>query len=348
MTEHTQASLQQLAIHYTGNKTNGEPLVLANESMVLPDMRYRELLLGFCLDSFGSSPYYSFTSTTGDVTLNPVFQFTRAIFNNSNSFFENSRNLATHLYEVSVHPQIKPGDLFIVYISSIEIDSIVTDAIGIYKSETRQPFLKVSAAEGKFSLKFDDGISLEKVDKGCLIFNTDEKKGYKIMSVDKVSRNNNAQYWNDLFLMLKPADTGFNHTSEVMSLTKDFITKAYPREFEVSRTDQIDLLNRSVSYFKTHDTYEKKSFEEEVLFHPEMIESFRNFNDQYSTKNEVDIADHFSISAPAVNRHARIFKSVLKLDRNFHIYIHGDRDLIEKGTDSNGRKYYKIYYEEEN
>jgi hypothetical protein len=62
----------------------------------------------------------------------------------------------------------------------------------------------------------------------------------------------------------------------------------------------------------------------------------------------VDIADHFSISAPAVNRHARIFKSVLKLDRNFHIYIHGDRDLIEKGTDSNGRKYYKIYYEEEN
>ncbi|NCI48235.1 nucleoid-associated protein [Sediminibacterium soli] len=347
MSDHSRAALQQLAVHYTGNKTNGESLVLSNEAIELPDVTSRELLLGFCLDSFKSAPYCSFTSTTGDRELNPLFQFAKAIFGNRDSFFENSRKIATHLYEVSVHPQIKPGDLFITYLSSLEIDGIVTDAIGIYKSENRQPFLKVAAASGRFELKFDDGISLEKVDKGCLIFNTDEQKGYKIMSIDKVSKTGSAQYWNDLFLMLKPADTGFNHTSEIMSITRDFITKAYPKEFEVSRTDQIDLLNRSVSYFRTHDTYEKKSFEEEVLHHPEMIESFRNFNDQHSVKNEMDIADNFSISSQAVNKQARIFKSVLKLDRNFHIYIHGDRNLIEKGEDSGGRKYYKIYYEEE-
>ena len=43
----------------------------------------------------------------------------------------------------------------------------------------------------------------------------------------------------------------------------------------------------------------------------------------------------------------RVYKSVLKLDRNFHIYIHGNTDLIEKGIDDDGRKYYKIYYQEE-
>jgi len=38
---------------------------------------------------------------------------------------------------------------------------------------------------------------------------------------------------------------------------------------------------------------------------------------------------------------------VLKLDKNFHIYIHGDRNLIEQGEEPDGRKFYKIYYEEE-
>ncbi|MCB0771369.1 MAG: nucleoid-associated protein, partial [Flavobacteriales bacterium] len=62
---------------------------------------------------------------------------------------------------------------------------------------------------------------------------------------------------------------------------------------------------------------------------------------------EVDIQDNFEISAQAVKRQARIFKSVLKLDKNFHIYIHGDRNKIEHGVDESGRKFYKIYYEQE-
>jgi hypothetical protein len=48
-----------------------------------------------------------------------------------------------------------------------------------------------------------------------------------------------------------------------------------------------------------------------------------------------------------VKKQARVFKNILKLDKNFDIYIHGNRELIEKGIDENGRKYYKIYYEEE-
>ncbi|MBK6777842.1 MAG: hypothetical protein IPG74_19090 [Flavobacteriales bacterium] len=48
-----------------------------------------------------------------------------------------------------------------------------------------------------------------------------------------------------------------------------------------------------------------------------------------------------------MKRQARIFKSVLKLDKNFHIYIHGDRNRIEQGVDEQGRKFYKIYYDKE-
>jgi hypothetical protein len=59
------------------------------------------------------------------------------------------------------------------------------------------------------------------------------------------------------------------------------------------------------------------------------------------------VADSFEISTQAVKKQARIFKSVLKLDKNFHIYIHGNRDMIEQGVEKDGRKYYKIYFENE-
>ena len=64
-------------------------------------------------------------------------------------------------------------------------------------------------------------------------------------------------------------------------------------------------------------------------------------------KNEIVFPDTFNISPEAVKKQVKSFKSVLKLDKNFHIYIHGNKDLIEKGIDENGKKFYKIYYDKE-
>ena len=64
--------------------------------------------------------------------------------------------------------------------------------------------------------------------------------------------------------------------------------------------------------------------------------------------HEAQIDNQFDISAPAVSTQNRFFKSVLKLDKNFHVYIHGDRSKIERGMEADGRKFYKIYYREEN
>ena len=79
-----------------------------------------------------------------------------------------------------------------------------------------------------------------------------------------------------------------------------------------------------------------------------MIEAFDKFGKTYKETSNRAFDDQFEISSHAVKRQARVFKSVLKLDKNFHIYIHGDRDRIEQGVDERtGRKYYKIYYDQE-
>ena len=57
--------------------------------------------------------------------------------------------------------------------------------------------------------------------------------------------------------------------------------------------------------------------------------------------------DAFEISDYAVKKQSRVFKSIIKLDKNFHIYVHGDKNKIEKGTDHEGRKYYILYYDDE-
>lgn len=48
---------------------------------------------------------------------------------------------------------------------------------------------------------------------------------------------------------------------------------------------------------------------------------------------------------PVVDKLPCFKKCVIKLDKNFHVYIHGDRNLIENGADDRG-KFVKIYYNE--
>jgi hypothetical protein len=107
------------------------------------------------------------------------------------------------------------------------------------------------------------------------------------------------------------------------------------------------LLNRSVEHFRKNENFDKNSFEQEVFQNNEVIKSFQNFDSKYRKENEINIANDFLISSQAVKKQARVFKSVLKLDKNFHIYIHGNNELIKQGVDSDGRKYYKIYSETE-
>ena len=125
-------------------------------------------------------------------------------------------------------------------------------------------------------------------------------------------------------------------------------TNDYADKFEVNKTDQIDLLNRSAEYFKTKEQFSLQEFTEEVIHHPEVVETFVAFKKNYESSRQFELGDDFEINLSAVKKQAKVFKSVLKLDKNFHIYIHGRRDLIEKGYDElSGKQYYKLYFEEE-
>jgi hypothetical protein len=347
MIDYTATKIERVSVHTVGNKTNGENLRLSHDLLDTSDPAVKALLSAFFLKPFENPEFYTFSFTNDDFTLNPIYNFASKIFDDARSSHRHSVSIAKHLYELSSHPQIKSGDLFVAYFTGISAAGELTDAIGIFKSETRQAFLKLESSSDEFTIRTDEGINIEKLDKGCLIFNTDRDSGFKVCIVDKSNKSTEAQYWRDSFLQIKPCSDDYHHTKEFMNIAKSFVTKQLTEEFEVSRADQIDLLNRSVEYFKAHETFDKSDFEKTVFQDGGVIKSFRHFDEAYRQDRNLELDDRFEISSHAVKKQARVFKSVLKLDKNFHIYIHGDRELIEQGVDPDGRKYYKLYFQHE-
>lgn len=341
-----QAELQKLITHHIGNKFRDEKFHLSSE-LTSFSKDTRDFLLKYFLLPIRIEEVYSFTHPI-NLDLNVIFSVVSSIFSNQNKFISSSKNIGKLLYEVSMHPKIKEGELNVAYFSNVVLDGKVVEAIGIFKSETDVPFLKMKNQQTKFNINHDYGFEIKGIDKGCIVFNSDQQTGYKVLLIDNSNKTAGAQYWKDDFLKVKPIATEFYQTNEFLGIAKQFVTKQLSEEFEVTKADQIDLLNRSVEYFKRHDSFEKGEFEKEVLQDPRIIKSFQNFDSTYRNENDLELTDNFDISPQAVKKQARIFKSVLKLDMNFHIYIHGDKDLIERGFDQEkGMNFYKVYFRDE-
>lgn len=127
---------------------------------------------------------------------------------------------------------------------------------------------------------------------------------------------------------------------------RDFVKKQLPQEYEVTPIDVADLLNKGLVYFKENEVYNAEEFSKEVFKDDDLKESFENYLSDYEQAFQICISEEFGINPTAVKKSQRHFKSVVKLDKNFHIYIHGDRKKIEQSEDNKGR-FYKIYYTNE-
>lgn len=341
----TQANLIQLITHHVGNKQRNEGIILSAAPTEINDDSL-DYLLAYFLQTIKVEEFYSFSHSV-QLEMNEVYTTVADLFANPKKFVEHSQNIAKLLYEQSTHPKIKEGELNIALFNNMVLDNQTFEAIGIFKSETDAAFIKMKSSEKHFTITHDMGFELKGIDKGCLIFNTGIENGYRLLIIDAANKSAEAQYWKDDFLKIKPINDEFHQTNQFMGIAKNFVTKQIAQEFDVSKADRIDLLNRSVAYFKTHDNFDKAEFEEEVFKDKNLIKSFRDFDNNYRETNAIELDDSFEISPQAVKKQARIFKSVLKLDKNFHVYIHGDRSLIQQGVENDGRKYYKIYFEQE-
>ncbi|MCH5717888.1 nucleoid-associated protein [Niabella hibiscisoli] len=250
------SSITHIAVHNVGNESEGEYLTLSKKELVL-DPEVKDLLIKYFLTPFKSEEYFHFFSEA-HISNNDVWKSVCSIFDNPEQTLLQSKQLAQHLYNLGNHPNVKGGELYVVYFREGLLNGETVDAIGIFKSEQKEPFLKVLPVEDAFEVESEEGININKLDKGCMIYNTDRENGFIVSVVDTKSKSAEARYWTDNFLRIQQRQDQYFNTQSTMALYKTYVTDHLPEQYNVTKADQADMLNRSLAFLKRSSILTRK------------------------------------------------------------------------------------------
>lgn len=342
-----EASLRSLSVHRVGNKLQDEYYVLSEEQTQL-NADHSSLLMHYFLTPFQKVNEVYNLHHASDLSLNQIYKYSKLAFMSwEPDFHWITQRITEYLYEVSNHPKIKAGELYVAFFENVQIEGQLLPAVGIFKSELKETYLTVSPKEEGFELNFEpNAINIDSLDKGCLVFNTGMDTGFKVVCIDQNKKD--ASYWKDEFLGLQVVNNEFHQTFNMLSICKAFITDKLDEDFDISQAEKADILNKSVKYFKEKESFDMEEFSQEVLNNEDAISSFKNYKSIYDEEFDLQTPDSFDISSAAVKKKASSFKPVIKLDRNFEIHIHGSKELIERGFDGDkSMNFYKVYFKEE-
>ncbi|MDL2252241.1 nucleoid-associated protein, partial [Odoribacter sp. OttesenSCG-928-J03] len=135
--------LNKVVIHRVGNKYAGEQLELSRECFLSDDEDTVKILKEYFLSSFKREAFYHFMPYEDELLNNPTYSAVSGVFDEHTAFYSESVKIAEHLFEQSNRPDVKPGELYMVHFSDVNTDEGACDAIGIFKSENKDTFLKI-------------------------------------------------------------------------------------------------------------------------------------------------------------------------------------------------------------
>ncbi len=349
MIEFSESNLLSVIAHFVGNQSREEGVTVSNETIPLSEELTDALYRYFTKPFEKQTEDYRFHNEV-DLNQNVVFSTVSQIFDQPEQIIPLSEQLLHHLYEQSLHPHIKPGELYVAYFTDVILEGEITDAIGIFKSEQKDTFLLVNGSYQNLSLEPKRGINIKKLDKGCLIFNTEKELGYRLLSVD--SNNYDAQYWKEDFLQIKPNTNEAYQTKQAISLVKEF-TQDIVAQIE-DKKEQAVLMDRAVKYFEEEEHFKADEFEEKVLVKPAYKDEFKDYQKVFSEKNNVEpITEEFEIAKPTVKKEKKKLAGLIKLDTNIQIKMDFNSPesadkFIERGYDEHKQMhYYTIYFNHE-
>lgn len=341
------AHVETLSIHRVGNKSRNEAYFLSNEPYRLND-EIAPLLKEYFFKPFREKEenYYQFAHDV-DLEFNEMYNFVSEVFNapSTENMHEISQKITKHLFEQSNHPHIKNGEVYVTYLTNVSIDNNVVDAIGVFKSEIKTDFLQFQENGSNLEMILQQGINLNKLDKGCIIFNYKKEEGYKILTID--SNKYDARYWLEHFLSVDIFQDEAFMTKKYLKFCQDFAKEVVlPAE---DKKEEVMFMNRSVNYFAKNDEFEETNFLNEVIDNPDLISEFKNYKVDKGEKYSIEDTTSFPIANNAVSDVRKKIKNVINLDTNIQIkldFINPESadKFVEKGWDEEKQMYYYLVY----
>lgn len=345
--DYSQADIRHFIIHTHGLPDHENEMVLSKNTIPVNDESLKNLLLHFFIHPFKNQAFFYY-SETSRIAGNTVYPIVTEIFGHDGSFAEESQNLASRLDEFTFGNLKNESRLYVIFFTGLVVGEELVDAIGIFKTERKEQFLKIIGINNADGIEVHDGIPLNKPDYGCLIFNTEADQGYKALVIDPLGKKPENLAWINDFLQLQPRPDDFYATRNVVEIITGFCSQLPEPESHVERTEQIVLAQKAADYFKTHEDFDFAEFEHSVIEKPEIKKAFNDYRNMYQEANEIEIDETFKISPGAIKDAKKYFRSVIKLDKNFHVYVHAKPEYIEKGFDQKRKlNFYKLFYDNE-
>lgn len=376
-----EAIIESMVIHKIGIKAAEEADPrrdnIYSENASLVSVENQECLKEYFLKVNKSPDYFRFIDTEACVAAEA-----RRVFADKTKLLQSSKRLAEALFGTLPDNDETNSDFFVVYFkdfyviekgmeevaieepqneqvseenqvleqASVESEFIEdnrADAIGIFKACPKEKFLKIVRNDKGFYFQEEEGLGLKKIDKAALILNVKGEEGYLVKAMD--NSKGKEPYWIDKFLEAKAIETEYFNTESFMQLCKDFDEQVLEKN-NVDHVRRVQFLQDSLDYFqkRQESAFDGQEFNNEVMGqNQDSITSFEQFKNEYRKSHEVEIPDSFDIDETAVKKSKRYLRSVIKLDKNFHIYVHSNPERIQKGRDDNNRNFYQLFFDYE-
>lgn len=197
----------------------------------------------------------------------------------------------------------------------------------------------MKSEENKMIVNGVDGINVKKINNAAILIDMGPDEPPAVFL--RTRRQEEIVYWQERFLKVKVADEQYEKTDLALQEVKKYILK----EEEYTNTEKLSLLNKTLDYFRNEESFQVDDYIEEVFETADEVKKSVIINrvKPYET----------IISESAIEKAEKGYKRKIKLDEHIEIVVNV-RDieavdqLIETGEDEEtGRKFYKIYFEEE-
>ncbi len=328
--------IKMATIQMVGNKTRGEGLSAATTLAAVSDSR--DFMTKLMEKSFTMDDLKHF-SYVESVELNPVYQFVSKIFDDNESFLKQSVNIATFLYDQSLHPNIRNGELYVL-LAQCEYKKQLVDTVAILKSEKKDPFLATDNDGMEITAKSMYGTGLKGLDKGCLVLNIERENGYVVGTVDNVNNGTDAQYWTDSFLHVTNCDDDYHQTAKLTEMLTDYSKLVK----EKSVMEGAIVAKKAVELLKKEGVVRIEELADKLFDADEQKRDFENYRRSYEEENG-GFTEEVTVVAKAASRKPVTRMNVLRLGCDFEVKVLNPNAEIEKGVDkASGKEYYTLYF----
>ncbi|WP_163654638.1 nucleoid-associated protein [Listeria sp. PSOL-1] len=343
MVDFSYAKIDRLVVHFVGNKAQEEGYEAAGNVLEEIHSELNVHLGAIFFAPFIEDKYYHFIHET-ELKFNEVYTYCQNIFNDPSYFLEDTVNILKHLYSESTHPNIKNGDLWVFHVENVVTDGEMADAIGIFKVENKEVFLKNNFKNEEFEIGYDKGINGMDLDKGCFIFNCDNESGNKVLVLDRLNKNDSV-YWKNRFLNIEQTTSSRFYTEGFVEICTDYI-----KQKEDSLHEKSNFVKATSEYLAAEESLDIQSFAESTLLQPAKQAEFKTIVENFERENNIRFPETFELDEERAEKLAKKMRKTVKLGKNMALVIKDlehleESDIVQGYDQEKGKNYMIVYYD---